>query len=302
MSATLREADRAGVDTIVRFHDPARVDELRRCIFSLVAQRHRPLHVIVALQRFGRDEAARTREALAPLFALRGAPELTLLDFDRPEPRDARSELLNMGLAAARSRFVGFLDYDDVLYPDAYERLLERMLDTNAAIAFASVRVVRVDVHEHFQFTRGVVTEPFSGSSLDDLFRANFCPIHSYLIDRTQVPPDVLWFDSSLAWTEDYDLLLRICARFRSDFSLLGVEIGDYVYKTDGSNTVAPDGEIAPEQLAARKLAHERIDLRRRTTEVAPDVQRVLGLRPVPGLTIADVLASGKVGAARRSA
>jgi hypothetical protein len=266
------------VDCIIRLHDASRLYELNRCVFSLIGQKHRPLHIILTLQRFSDAQIVATQKSLEPLFKLFNAPKLTIRNWENQSPKDARTELLNMGLAAATGQYVSFLDYDDVLYPEAYEILTQRLSETGAAIAFGSVRVVNADVYPHFIHVSRQVTPPFAGESLADLFRANFCPIHSYLIDRSVVSPEILSFDTGMTWEEDYDLLLKICAAYPSDFGALKKVIGDYVYKTDGSNSVPTDGKLTEQ----RALEYERvgafIEVRRRTTLIASEVQRQLGL------------------------
>lgn len=268
------------VDVIVRFHDVHRLAELERCVFSLVGQNHRPLHIILVLQRFSDDDVQATRSALAPLLQIENAPELSIENWQEPQPVDARSVLLNVGLGLARGRYVAFLDYDDVVYPEAYELMTARLRESDAAIAFAAVRAMILEPYDQFLLTLREHVPPFSGSNLLDLFRSNFCPVHSYLIDRLQVPSDILFFDSQLSIEEDYDLLLRICARFRADFSLIKMQIGDYYYKTDGSNTVAVAGGTSN----SRMTYHEQvvipaIEMRRQTTKVATTVLESLGLR-----------------------
>jgi len=265
------------IDCIVRFHNAKRLYELNRCVFSLVGQTHRPLNIILAVQRFSETEIAATHAALEPLLHLPNTPTLIIRNWDSPTPADARTELLNMGLRSATGQYVAFLDYDDVLYPEAYAVLVDRLKTSRSAIAFASVRVVDADVHQQFiRITRQVDT-PFAGD-LKDLFRFNFCPIHSYLINRSIVSPDILSFDTVLTWEEDYDLLLNICASYPSDFKAVGKIIGDYYFKTDGSNSVPTNGILSEE----RELIYERvaalIEVRRRTTLVAPEVQAQLGL------------------------
>lgn len=268
------------IDTVVRFHDARRLAELKRCIFSLVGQTYRPVRIILVLQRFNGEQIEAVEHALAPLLEADDAPQLSIVNLTDPEPADARSVLLNLGVENAQGKYLAFLDYDDVLYPEAYEMMIGRLRDTGAAIAFAKVRVMRVDVYDAFFFTKERVIPPFSGSDLLDLFHNNFCPLHSYVIDRSQVPAEMLHFVTTMTLEEDYDVLLRISATFLSDFALIETDIGDYYYKTDGSNTVPTQGGLTGE--ARTRFLREvkgAIETRRRGTLVTPVVQKSLGLR-----------------------
>jgi hypothetical protein len=279
------------IDTVVRFHDIHRLAELKRCVFSLAGQTYRPVRIILALQRFNGEQIEAVEQALGPLLEGRDAPQLAIVNLTDPEPADARSVLLNLGVANATGKYLAFLDYDDVLYPEAYEMMIGRLRDTGAAIAFAKVRVMRVDVYDEFFYTRERVIPPYSGSDLLDLFHNNFCPLHSYVIDRSQVPADMLNF-VTMMMEEDYDVLLRISAAFLSDFALVETDIGDYYYKTDGSNTVPVTGGLAGEaRLRFIREVKSAIETRRRGTIVAPVVQKSLGIRdPNQPRTIRQVL------------
>jgi hypothetical protein len=275
-----------GLDVIVRFHDPTRLLELERAVFSLIGQSHRPLRILLTTQRFTAAELAATQAALAPMLSWAGEVTLTPLNLVQRGPADARSELINLGLAATTGRYLALLDYDDVLYPEAYGLLVGRLRAGDAGIAFARTPVLRADVHDGFLHARGM-THPFAGSSLGDLFRANFCPIHSFVVDRARVPPWVLRLDPTLTITEDYDLLIRLCAVVRSDFTLAGTDVGLYIMKTDASNSFDRDGDLSP-ALRARVAASDAfLEARRRLVELSPEVQRDLGMTtPIPGLTV----------------
>jgi hypothetical protein len=280
------------IDCIVRFHDSMRLYELNRCIFSLVGQLHRPLNIILVVQRFTDDQMASVCAALLPVLSLPDAPTFHLKNLDNSIAIDARTELLNLGLSEAHGQYVAFLDYDDVLYPEAYTILVNRLRTTAAAIAFASVRPVKVDVLPQFIRTVGLMAS-FRGENLKDLFRANFCPIHSYLIDRSIVAPQTLFFDTRLAWEEDYDLLLRICAAYPSDFSALGTMIGDYYHKSDGSNTVAISAGLSPDQMKSYERVSAAIEESRRSTYLSPPVKKQLGFaEDTPAMNIREALAA----------
>jgi len=170
--------------------------------------------------------------------------------------------------------------------------LVNRLRTTAAAIAFASVRPVKVDVMSQFICSVGLMA-PFCGKDLKDLFRANFCPIHSYLIDRSIVAPQTLYFDTRLAWEEDYDLLLRICAAYPSDFGALGTMIGDYYHKSDGSNTVALSTGLNSERTKEYEHVSALIEAHRRSTYLSPSVKRQLRFsEDAPSMSIREALAA----------
>lgn len=300
LSGTARSGDAQSGDTldcIVRFHDPRRLPELERCVFSLVGQRYRHINIVLVLQRFSPEDVAATEAALAPVLQLPGAPKLSVHNWDEAGVVDARTYLLNRGLDVAQGRYLAFLDYDDVLFPEAYELLVGQLRKTGAAIAFASVQVMQIEVHDHFFYMVGSKVPPYKGQDLTDLFKNNFCPIHSYVIDRSQIPANLLHFDTGLTIEEDYDLLLRICAGFPSDFSLVGTPVGYYFYKTDGSNTVATQSGLDGEKLALYQEVQARIRARKKNTPVALEVQAALGVpNPREGLSIHDTLKQSRNG------
>ena len=277
------------IDIIVRFHDVNHLMELKRCIFSLVGQEYRPLNIIVSLQRFSPEQIEVVKSTLAPMLSLYDAPTIKFVNFENEQPKDARSKLINIGIEAATGRFLAFLDYDDIMYPEAYKTLIARALAKQAAICFASVRLM--NVHPYKDFIHPLQKRGgFPGSTLRELFRGNFCPIHSYIFDRSLITSE-LYYDEALNWEEDYDMLLRVCAKFKSDFSLIGTELGDYIHKDDGSNTVACANGISGDKMkgyAAVKANNER---KRQITTISTDVQKSLGITvPIDSLTIRDFL------------
>jgi hypothetical protein len=282
-------SDSERLDVIVRFHDVRRVSELDRAIFSLVSQNYRPLCILLVLQRFTPDAIAATRETLAPLMELGNAPEIKVLNWDETEPADGRSALLNLGIQEASGRYLAFLDYDDVVYPEAYELLIGRLRATQVAIVFGGICACEIEVFDAYYYVRNK-TFPFIGQNALDLLRRNFCPIHSFVLHRTKIAERHLFFDPLISRNEDYDFLIRICAQYPSDFHLVNTYVGAYYMKTDGSNTILTESASTAERVAAWEDAESFLEGRRRITPVSTVVQSGLGLNPVSGLTVRRLL------------
>lgn len=224
------------LSVVVRFHDLSRLFELRRCLFSLLCQNFAPLEICLVTQRFSEAERISLIESLAPLLALNEPVQFVLCNYDEPLPRDARSALINLGIQTTRGRYLAFLDHDDTILPLGYSQLIQDLERSSAAIAFASVAYKDAEVFEDTLLVNRRIPA-FVGKNLADLFDHNFCPIHSFVIDRSRVDSADLWFDSTLSKHEDYDFLLRFCAKYPSSFELIGTFVGDYYLKSDGSNT-----------------------------------------------------------------
>jgi len=287
-----------GVDVVIRFHDPRRIWELERAAFSLAGQEHRPIRMLVVCQRFSEAAQDAVRQAIGRTIGWAPGVTYDVLNFTDPEPADARSMLANLGFTQLSGRYLGLLDYDDVLYPEAYRLLVGRLRQGDAAIAFARTPVVHTDVHDGFLHARARST-PHLGYGIIDLFTANFCPLHSYLIDRWRVPAALLRFEPQLTIEEDYAFLLGICAQFPSDFRLIGTDVGLYIFKNDNSNTFCRSAPPPPATMARIAAASAYIAGLRGILPVAPGVQRLLGIHPArPGLTISDCLGLKTRGAA----
>ena len=130
------------------------------------------------------------------------------------------------------------------------------------------------------------------------LFADNFCPVHSFVIDRTRVAADALMVDESLALLEDYALLLQVCAAHPTSWRLKDKVIGEYLLKDDGSN-VNPVGTAG--RTAAWRAAVAAVGRMKEGLVLSAAVQEALGVEApgvgAPGLTVAGYLAGPGVGA-----
>jgi hypothetical protein len=275
------------LDVIIRTHDPARLDELNRAVFSAALQEHRPTSIIVVCQRYDSAAIEAVQAALAPVMEIASDVPLQVLNRPDPAPLDARAALLNVGLRAATARYIAFLDYDDLIYPDAWEALTTELEISGAAIAFGGIlnaTVSRDGLVPYISAKHRV----FRGEGLPQLLHNNFCPLHSFVLDRSLIAPQDLIFDETLVALEDYDLLLRIVSRYPSSFHHRDTIVGEYLLKDDHSN-LNPIAQSHAGGTAWMKAVAE-VDRRKTQLVLSPAVQRQLRIDE-PGLTVAEYLA-----------
>lgn len=251
-----------GVDTIMRCHDPNRLAEMDRALFSLLHQSYRPVHVIIVTQTFSKSSAKRVHALVQSYqWEAYGHAYPTIVNVEAEEGLDVRARLLNVGVENLKYRYFAFLDSDDYMYGSAYEYLISEIVRSGVAIAFGNI--VRKDIRafNDFVYTRNRFTDQFRGNGLRDLAIDNFCPIHSFVVDRAVIEPADIRFVEELSRLEDYEFLLRICTKYSSLFSSRSQFVGVYNWHLDGraSNQFAQDGEKARVNRAAWNDARRQI-------------------------------------------
>jgi GT2 family glycosyltransferase len=228
------------IDVVVRFHDVAQIGRLSRCLFSLYGQRHQPIQILLMLYHFG-DADVVAVEACVDAFDWSAPRRRPIVSNVRvPQTGDHRSRLWNAGVDAGEARYLGFLDFDDVVYSAGYSYLLHRLQRTGAAAAFASALVVDCTPMQGFDFVFAKYL--IQGEDRYDFFLGNFCQPNSFLVDRSLVSPEDLRTDESLSKAEDYRVLATIVSKYDTDWLSVGTAISEYNSRTDGSNTFVRHG------------------------------------------------------------
>ena len=220
------------IDVIVRMHDFTRLDTLDRCLFSLSVVSDCVVHPYLLLQNPSDEDTDRIC-SVAGEFTWKNEVGCQIIGVEASRDRDIRSALLNEGIRAGRSRHLAFLDYDDVIYPHAYALLCACLSRGTMSVAFGEVLQVVADSDGGIVGRR----HAYRGRNRLELFADNFCPINSYVVDRSRVHADTLYFDEDLALFEDYDFLLRLLCAHGADFSCMRYTIGEYWHYTDGRNS-----------------------------------------------------------------
>jgi glycosyltransferase involved in cell wall biosynthesis len=130
-----------------------------------------------------------------------------------PERRGVGAAL-NAGVRACAGAYIGYLDDDDLLYPDHVWRTVDALQRSGADLAYtnclAEYAITSGDGKETlgFQIFRDAEFVP------KDLYVDNFAPIHS-IVHRADVFERFGFFDESLAVLEDWEMWLRISRNCR---------------------------------------------------------------------------------------
>ncbi|MGL6340044.1 MAG: glycosyltransferase family 2 protein, partial [Waterburya sp.] len=100
-----------------------RVKLLDETLFSVFGSYYPSIEVVLVVQT-ANDHAYQDVVALSQQYTHLG---MTIQLVRNASDEDKRSQNLNMGLAQATGRYVGFLDDDDVLYPEHISLLVEAL-------------------------------------------------------------------------------------------------------------------------------------------------------------------------------
>lgn len=254
--------DSTRLSVVMRFHQEARLPFLDDAVFSLAIQDWHDLEVIVVLQS-GTEKLRNAVETIINGQPWPDAPRYKIINVPVAEGVDGRSALLNQGIQHATGRYLAFLDDDDFVYQHGYATLIDELVNGGRAIAVGGCRRAKIEYESEHWFVRSKDSFFAWGRSRLDLIRENFVPIHSYVIDRSRLGDFDLYFDETFSILEDYDFLLRLCAKFEPDFSRFETPVCEYRIRLDGSNSIAHLPNAPAEAVAAQKRAQRLIKERK---------------------------------------
>ncbi len=126
-------------------------------------------------------------------------------------PNSGVSASRNRGLAEAEGEFISFLDADDLWTPDKLESQL-KALEKNPQAAVAYSWSDWIDESGQFLRAGGHIT--VNGKAYEKLLLRDFVESGSNPLIRRKALEEVGTFDESLAFAEDWDLWLRLAARY----------------------------------------------------------------------------------------
>ncbi|WP_257349091.1 glycosyltransferase [Pseudalkalibacillus decolorationis] len=118
---------------------------------------------------------------------------------------------LNQGIKLATGDLIAWLSSDDIFLPEKLEKQVDLIQRTNCDMVYTNFNLIdeKSDVTK-----RDVGLIIHDKLSLLRQFRTS-CPINgSTVLIKKEVFSEVGWFDSELRYTQDYDMWLRIAAKF----------------------------------------------------------------------------------------
>ncbi|WP_081696946.1 glycoside hydrolase family 99-like domain-containing protein [Megalodesulfovibrio gigas] len=231
------EAALPEVTTVVRIHPGYSITCLRNALLSLLAMHSCVAKPLVAVQNFSQDMRRDVETLLASIFP---APQYYQIEyFDEPEISDLRTRMLNEGIRRAKTRYVGFLDFDDLLMNDAYSFLISEMQGTGKAVAFG-----RVFATNYYSETQELVVRNRTyeyGFSYEDFLTNNCLPLHSFLMDKSQIDFNAVQYFDDMIFLEDYFFLMQVLTQENAHWPSLQKNryVGDYIHTLDRAQSLA---------------------------------------------------------------
>ena len=233
---------------------------LADALASVRAQTARPTRVVIV-----NDGGASVRSVAEPF---RDAFEISLEEL--PERR-GRSAAANHGVETAREDLVAFLDDDDRLLPDHFERLIAAHRSGPQPVVYSDAVTVLYR-WKGDEWKPGPRTLQYSlDFDPDYLLLANYIPLHTLLMPRA-LYRKLGGFDTSLDFSEDWDFLIR--ASFDISFRHLRAVTCEYrVFEEQGDASHAKAGSAGFQD--ARRQIYERYASRRTEEGVARVLDRM---------------------------
>jgi glycosyltransferase involved in cell wall biosynthesis len=184
------------LSVIVRTYD--RPVLLRRALDSLAAQTYRDIEAVV-VNDAGPD--------ITPLLAQYEGR--LAIRYVRRERNGGVTAALNEGARAAIGMYVGYLDDDDLWYPDHAARLVDALERTGAELAYANCVAEYADVVDGRLEPLEYAIFTDRDFEKDAFLNDNLATIHSF-VHRRDLFDRVGFFDESMSACEDWEMWLRM--------------------------------------------------------------------------------------------
>jgi hypothetical protein len=281
--AATRPAGAAGarVCVIVRTFD--RPGLLRRAIRSITAQTYPDVEIVVVNNGGADVEQLVAQEASGRPYRYVRLPD-----------RSTISAASNAGARAASGSYVGYLDDDDILYPDHFARAVEALERADVDIVYTNCLAEYAEMQGDEKQVLGFAMFRESEFNLHELYVDNVAPIHS-IVHRRDLFDRFGYFDEHLPVTDDWEMWLR-CAHGGARFLHVDRVTCEYSWRHDptrGNMTLthqkhfAEHYETIVSRYAGGAAAYPFVRERQQQIVEANKQRRMMLEQPQPGLAAA---------------
>jgi glycosyltransferase involved in cell wall biosynthesis len=207
------------LSAIVRTYD--RPQLLARALDSLAAQRYRDLEAVVV------NDAGPDVSGLLARYEGRLA-----IRYVQRERNGGLVAAVNDGVRAAAGTYVGYLDDDDLWYPDHAARLVDALERTGAGVAYANCVAEYADVVDGTLVPREYAIYTDRDFEKDAYLYDNLATVHSY-VHRRDLFERFGLFDEAMGAADDWEMWLRMSREI--DFVHVDRVTVEYSWRRDPS-------------------------------------------------------------------
>jgi glycosyltransferase involved in cell wall biosynthesis/lipopolysaccharide biosynthesis protein len=253
------------VSTIIRFHKTGNFELLENALYSLLAQTACIVQPILAVQDLSQSMLAHLHKILRQIPFSTAYPPVVKEYYSDTSCSDLRALMLNQELRLARTEYVAFLDYDDILFPNAYHWLLTRLKRTNKNATFGLIYTASCNLAEKKIKHRSINYD--TGKTFSDFYNNNHTPIHGFMINKSKINTENINFFKCMKYMEDYYMTLQIFTEKETDWESLYQQkfIGDYYCFEDKSQTL---GNLNDSERLQILQKNEYIDCQKKIDEI----------------------------------
>jgi lipopolysaccharide biosynthesis protein/2-polyprenyl-3-methyl-5-hydroxy-6-metoxy-1,4-benzoquinol methylase/uncharacterized coiled-coil protein SlyX len=227
------------VTTIIRFHKSADLNELRNSLFCLYAMKDCVVIPLIAAQDLNTQQIAALENMLNDFIWDKGCEPQVHHYQSQDGKGDLRSKMLNESLKQVKTRYAAILDFDDLVMPFSYAWLINRLQNSDKAVAFGRVYSTSCDSARGLLIKRTRAYE--YGYSYEEFVNNNHAPIHSFMLDMDRLDLRKVVYFEDQRFMEDYLLTLQIFTKDNADWDGLkeNFYIGDYIHSINRAHTLA---------------------------------------------------------------